>query len=127
MQSDKEINEKFLENAITESKTTDKPIDLESNKELKEMTISVGARTKLKSNNDVSAMKIDVSEIQKRIKEVDNEIQALKGNSKVIKLHEKNNLLLETKTNLSELRKLVESLKSAENEVKEKLENELHK
>ena len=117
LENEKEENLKILDNVIIESKTTGKPIELNRSKSVKEMTISVNSYNKLKEANNISNLKRQIALYQKMIKEKETEMKSLENESKVVKLIEKNNLLLNTVDKISTLSN---SCVMMEREIKEK-------
>ena len=117
LENEKEENLKILDSVIIESKTTDKPIELNRSKSMKEMTITVNSYNKLKIANSISNLKRQIVLYQRLIKEKETEMKSLENESKVVKLIEKNNLLLSTVNKISALS---DSCEMMEGEIKEK-------
>ncbi len=117
LENEKEENLKILDNVVIESKTTGKPIELNRSKSVKEMTISVNSYNKLKEANSISNLKRQIALYQKMIKEKETEMKSLENESKVVKLIEKNNLLLNTVDKISTISN---SCVMMEREIKEK-------
>ena len=117
LENEKEENLKILHSVIIESKTTDKPIELNRSKSMKEMTITVNSYNKLKIANSISNLKRQIVLYQRLIKQKEAEMKSLENESKVVKLIEKNNLLLSTVNKISTLSNSCEMM---EREIKEK-------
>lgn len=112
LEMEKESNLKILDNAIIESKTTDKPIELNRSKSVKEMTISISSYNKLKEANNISNLKRQIALYQRMIREKENEMKSLENESKIVKLIEKNNLLLSTINEITSLTDACEECES---------------
>lgn len=123
LESEKEVIKKILDNAIIESKTNEKPIELSSNSSLKEMAISKQSYSRLQKANVISSLKHQVSLTQKQIKEKQEEIVELKSDSKIVKLLEKNNQLVEIHNRITIISKQIDNLnviaKDKENKAKD--------
>ena len=117
LENEKEENLKILDNVVIESKTTGKPIEINRSKSVKEMTIAVNSYNKLKEANSISNLKRQIALYQKMIKEKETEMKSLENESKVVKLIEKNNLLLNTVDKISTISN---SCVMMEREIKEK-------
>lgn len=117
LEMEKESNLKILDNVIIESKTTDKPIELNRSRSVKEMTISISSYNKLKEANNISNLKRQIALYQRMIREKENEMKSLENESKVVRLIEKNNLLLST---INDITSLTEACEEYEHIITEK-------
>lgn len=95
LNQEKEFNKKLLDEAITETKLTCRPLEMSRSNSPREMKISFDSYYKLKEANSISSMKHQISVLQKMIKQKEEEIEDLKSDSKVNKLIERNNQLVD--------------------------------
>lgn len=111
LNQEKELNQKLLNEAITEIKTTGKPLELTRSNSAREMRISFESYSKLKESNTIASMKHQISLLQKMLKQKDEEIDDLKSDSKINKLIERNNQLVEIMNKTSQLANGIHDLK----------------
>ena len=97
---EQEENKNIIKEAIISSRTTQNPIDIKMNKDdntnQEKSTLPSFSYNKLKEKKNIYVLKNEILMNQRMIKEKDNEINSLLIESKVTKLIEKNNKLLDT-------------------------------
>ena len=104
---EQEENKNIIKEAIISSRTTPNPIDININKDdntkQEKSTLPSFSYNKLKEKKNIYVLKNEILMNQRMIREKDNEINSLLIESKVTKLIEKNNKLLDTMNKLQVL------------------------
>lgn len=97
---EQEENKNIIKEAIISSRTTQNPIDIKINKDddtkQEKSTLPSFSYNKLKEKKNIYVLKNEILMNQRMIREKDNEINTLLIESKVTRLIEKNNMLLDT-------------------------------